>query len=49
MRSEVIHFTTTKDVKEQARKLARQDSRTLSSFIDKIVREKIAQAQKNFG
>jgi len=41
MRSEIIHLTTSKEVKEEAKRMAEEEGRTLSMFADLAVRELI--------
>ena len=41
MRSEIVHFTTSKEVKLEAKRLAEDEARTLSQFADLAIRELI--------
>jgi hypothetical protein len=43
MRNEIVHFTTTKQIKEMAKKMALNESRTLSQFADVALRELVKQ------
>ena len=46
MRNEIVHFTTTKEVKEEAKKLAEKESRTLSQFADVALRDLVIKRKK---